>query len=150
MKSKLSVFVTLVFLAMGVQSQSARADDFWGSLFGHQDPRLTASGIVVGAGATAGYFALRRHHGYKVPFLEHHVQPALAYGLTTFACMVVYPMVGTIAVNRPLTPREAYVGMGNCILPFIGGWIVDAALPHDAWTDGGPVSRPRRHHHHHG
>ena len=59
--------------------------------------------------------------------------------------MVLYPIIGTVWLNRPLTPREAYVGMANCAVPFIGGWIVDAILPHDAWTDGTPP-KPMRHH----
>ena len=49
-------------------------------------------------------------------------------------------------MNRPLTPREMYDGVGDCIVPFIGGYIVDAMLPHDAWTDGTP---PQPVHHHH-
>jgi hypothetical protein len=31
---------------------------------------------------------------------------------------------------------EAYIGMAECAVPIIGGWIVDSILPHDAWTDG--------------
>jgi hypothetical protein len=58
--------------------------------------------------------------------------------VTSAAFAVVYPMVGTVVLNRPLTPREAYVGMAGWVVPFIGGWLVDAALPHDAWTDGLP------------
>jgi hypothetical protein len=26
-------------------------------------------------------------------------------------------------------------------VPFIGGWLVDTYLPHDAWTDGTPVKK---------
>jgi hypothetical protein len=58
--------------------------------------------------------------------------------------MVVYPMVATVVLNRPLTPREAYIGMAECAVPLIGGWIVDSILPHDAWTDGVPQKTARR------
>jgi hypothetical protein len=48
-------------------------------------------------------------------------------------------------INRPLTPREAYTGIADCVVPFVGGWIVDTMLPHDAWTDGKPVKKVRHH-----
>jgi hypothetical protein len=67
-----------------------------------------------------------------------------AWGVTSFGCAVVFPMVATVVLNRPLTPREAYVGMADCVVPFIGGWLADAALPHDAWTDGGPPPKVAR------
>ena len=66
--------------------------------------------------------------------------------VTTYACAVVYPFVGTVMLNRPLTPRETYDGIADCVVPFIGGWIVDAMLPHDAWTDGTPRRSRSRHH----
>jgi hypothetical protein len=43
-----------------------------------------------------------------------------------------------------LTPREAYVGTADCVVPFIGGWLIYPALPHDAWTDGLPQKTARR------
>jgi hypothetical protein len=137
------LFAALV-LAIGLQSQAARAQDnplSW--LFGPQDPRLTVTGIGLGLGADAGYFALRKKHGYPVTRLATSVA---AYGMTTFGCAALFPIVGTIVLNRPLTPREVYMGVANCVVPIIGGWIVNAALPHDAWTDGLPPAPPRHHH----
>ena len=58
-----------------------------------------------------------------------HVSWGTAYGITTFGCAVVYPMVATVVLNRPLTPRETYDGIADCVVPFIGGYIVDAMLP---------------------
>lgn len=141
-----------VILAIGLQTGLARAQDnsLFGWLFGHQDPRLTATGIVVGLGADGAGYALSHKHGHPPTRIA---SPGTAYGITAFGCAVLYPILGTIAVNRPLTPREAYVGIANCVVPIIGGWIVDASLPHTAWNDGVPERlhrHYRRYHRHHG
>jgi hypothetical protein len=139
---RFSLAALALILVVGLQPQSARADDLWTFLFGHQDPRLTGVGIAIGAGAGAASWELTRKHG--TPYVRH-VSYGAAYGVTTFACAVLYPIVGTIVINRMLTPREAYTGIADCVVPIIGGWIVDAMLPHDAWTDGTPP-KPVRHH----
>ena len=136
-----------LILAIGLQPQAAHAQDngwnaLWAWLSHGQDPRLTGVGIGVGAASTAASFAATAHH-------HGHIGDGVyisAWAATAYGCAVVYPMVGTVVLNRPLTPREAYTGMADCILPFIGGWLVDAALPHDAWTDGLPPPTARRHH----
>jgi hypothetical protein len=96
---------------------------------------------VGGAAAGASYAMTRKHGNPPV----RHVSLGTAYGVTAFGCAVVYPIVATVVLNRPLTPREAYVGMADCVVPFIGGWLVDASLPHDAWIDGLPEKTARRH-----
>jgi hypothetical protein len=138
----------VLVLAMGLCSQAARAGDhsIWTALFGHQDPRLTGTGIAVGAGAGGAAYALSHKYGTPATSIA---SPGVAYGITSYGCAVVYPIVATIVVHRALTPREAYTGMANCVLPVIGGWIVNAMLPHDAWTDGLPARRHHWHHHHH-
>lgn len=73
------------------------------------------------------------------------MSPAAAFGVTTFGCMVLYPIIGTIAVHRELTPREAYSGILGCVIPFVGGWIVDQTLPHNAWYDGVPAGHLGHH-----
>lgn len=146
---KLGRAVALV-LAIGLQCQAARADEnsLWTFLFGHEDPRLTATGIGIGAATTGAAWALTHKHG--VPPVRT-MSPGAAFGVTTFGCMVLYPIIGTIAVHRELTPREAYSGLLGCVVPFIGGWIVDKTLPHTAWYDGVPEGhavRGRRYRHH--
>ncbi len=42
-----------------------------------------------------------------------HVSFGTAYAVTTAGCIVLYPIIGTLVLNRPLTPREAYVGMAE-------------------------------------
>ena len=126
-----------VILAIGLHSQIVRAEDnpILSFLFGHQDPRLTATGIGVGLASTGASYAMTHKHG--VPAVRF-ASPGVAFAVTSYGCAVVYPIIGTIVVNRPLTPREAYTGIASCIVPFIGGWIVDNALPHTAWYDGLP------------
>lgn len=138
---------------IGLQPQAAHAQSnnynswnaFWAWLSHGQDPRLTTVSIGLGAAATAASFAATtRHHG--------HIGDGVfvsAWAVSSAACAAAYPIVGTLVINRPLTPREAYTGIADCFVPFIGGWLVDAWLPHTAWVDGTPP--PRRHwHHRHG
>lgn len=146
---RLFVAALALMLAVALQPQAARAqnsnnpwDAFWAWFSHGQDPRLTGTGIAIGIGTgLASYFATQKHGNPGV----RHVSYGTAYGVTAFGCAVVYPILGTIVLNRPLTPREMYVGTADCVVPIIGGWIVDASLPHDAWTDGTPP-RPARHH----
>jgi hypothetical protein len=101
-----------------------------------QDPRLFWGGVGIGIGTDVAGYYLTKKHGYPA---HRPMSVGMAYGVTTYGCAVVYPFVGTWLLNRPLTPREMYDGVGDCVVPFIGGMIVDAMLPHDAWTDGTPA-----------
>jgi hypothetical protein len=76
------------------------------------DPRITTTSWVVGGASSAAYWA---SGGPAVP----------VYGLTTFGCAAVSPMVATVALNRPLKYREAHILIGSCVIPFIGGWLVN-------------------------
>jgi len=132
--------VAALILAIGLQSRAVRADEnpLWAFLFGHDDPRLTATGIGIGIASTGASYALTHKHG--VPAVRT-ASPGVAFGVTSFGCAVLYPIVGTILLHRELTPREAYSGMLGCVVPFVGGWIMDQTLPHDPWYDGLPTGR---------
>jgi hypothetical protein len=136
-------------LAISLQPQTARAQDLttsWNTLvnwLSHgQDPRFFYGGTAIGIGTGVGSYYLTKKHGFPG---HRPVSVSAAYGITTFACAVATPFVDTFLLNRPLTPREMYTSVGDCIVPFIGGWLVDKALPHDAWTDGTPP--PKKSHH---
>jgi hypothetical protein len=133
-------------MAMMLSNQAARAQDWsgWNWLFGNQDPRLTVTGMALGAGAAAGYYALRQKHGpTKIyPTTVRLATPLGAYAMTSIGCAAAFPIVGTLWLNRPLTTREVYTGMANCVVPFVGGWLMDYAYHGQAWYDGTPV-----HHH---
>ena len=143
-----------IVVALGLQSQVVRAQDHspLQAFFGNQDPRLIGTGIALGVGGDVASYALVHKHGVPATRIA---SPGFAYGVTAFGCAVVYPIVATLVVQRPLTPREAYMGIADCVIPIIGGWIVNATLPHTAWYDG-VAARPRHHrhyrrhwHHHH-
>jgi hypothetical protein len=145
MKRALFAALALFFL-VGLQPQAARAQSanpacsngFLSWLNHGQDCHLFYGGVGIGIGTgIAGYYLTKKH---GTP--PHRPMTAgAAYGVTTYACAVLYPFVGTWLLNRPLTPREMYIGVGGCILPFVGGWLVDTYLPHDAWTDGTPAHK---------
>ena len=144
------IFAALALvLALGLQPQAARAQNtstnpFWTSIFGGPNPALVTPGVGLGIATSVASYLMTEKHGNPG---VRHVSYGTAYGVTSFACMVVYPFIGTIWLNRPLTPREAYVGMANCAVPIIGGWLVNAWLPHTAWVDGTPPPKPKWHHH---
>jgi hypothetical protein len=137
---RIVVAALVLILVIGLQPQAARAQDnswnsFWAWLTRGQDPRLFWGGVGIGIGTDVAGYYLTKKRGYP----GHRPMTAWgAYGVTTYGCAIAYPFVGTFLLNRPLTPREMYDGVGDCVVPFIGGMIVDAMLPHDAWTDGTP------------
>jgi hypothetical protein len=124
-------------MAIGLQPRAAQAQDTtWNFLswWGHgQDPRLTAAGIGIGIGTGVGGYYLTQKHGNPG---KMRVTTLGAYGITAGACMVATPFIYTVAVNRPLTYREVYMGMADCLVPFIGSYLVNAYLPHTVLYDG--------------
>ena len=135
-----------LIMAVGAQPKAAQAQGpapapSWGwgngsflNWWGHgQDPRLTTAGIGIGIGTGVGGYLLTKKHGNPA---VRHVTALGAYGITTGACMVATPFIYTVAVNRPLTYREVYMGMADCIVPFIGSYLVDVYLPHNVLYDG--------------
>jgi hypothetical protein len=113
----------------------------------HVDKRLAAVSIGVGAASTAAFFSI---NNWK--FDHWHassISEVGAYVGTTIGCMAVSPMVATVVLNRPLTMREAHVLAASCILPIVGGWLVNQAYnAHPEWEAGSapPVVRHHRKH----
>jgi hypothetical protein len=99
----------------------------WGGPWTVRDPRLAASNLVVGGAATGAYFAIRNHRNGS-PFSSGG-----AYAVTSFGCMVVSPILGTIVTNRELTQREVWVSSANCFVPFIGGWAMNNWFDANGW-----------------
>ena len=102
------------------------------------DPRFDAVSIGVGAAATLGYFAIGDWR------LKYHnvngITAAGAWAFTTVGCAAVAPMVATVVLNRPLTMREGDSLVASCIIPIIGGWLVDQAF--DAHPEWDPSYKP--------
>lgn len=138
MKRLIYILALLVAL-VGMQSQNARAQEStpnWSWIFSQSDPRLTVTAIAVGAGTTAAYYGLRNQKYRTVNGgVRHAITPLGAYALTSVWCAAAFPIVGTLVVQRPLTTREAYVGIANCFVPVIGGWWVEAAFKGQAWYE---------------
>lgn len=106
------------------------------------DPRLFWSGLAVGAVTTAGYFALRDWKWKDPPNAK--VSDGGAMVITTIGCMALSPIVGTIVVQRELTLREAYVMTADCVVPFVGGWLMSKAFDnHPEWEASGKRARRR-------
>ncbi len=60
--------------------------------------------------------------------------------------MATAPMVATVALNRPLKYREAHILIGSCLIPFVGGWLVNEAY-NNGWITA-PDEKPVRVAHH--
>ena len=108
------------------------------------DPRVKAAGIVTGAAATVTYLSLNdwRWFGGWDKRRANGLTSGGAYVLTTVGCVAVAPMVATAFVRRPLTYREAHVLAGGCVIPIIGGWLVNAAYNANPHWDS--FDAPRR------
>jgi MFS family permease len=86
---------------------------------------VIVAGVVTGAAATAGYFAINRGNWTwqsNAPFPQ-----GLALAATSVGCAAVAPILATVLEGRELTMREAGVLTGSCIVPIIGGYLVNAA-----------------------
>jgi len=94
-----------------------------------RDPAVATATLVVGGAATGAYFAVKDGGGVLG-------NSGAAWGVTSFGCMVVSPIVATAWANRPLTRREVWTMSASCIVPFLGGWWVNAVLdanPNPLW-----------------
>jgi hypothetical protein len=131
MNKKVAVFAAaiaaLALMCQGASAQSAKPID----------PRVSAASFWNGAAWTGVYFAIdAKHTG---------VGTGAAWGLTTMGCMAVSPMVATVVLNRPLKFREAHILIGSCLVPIIGGWLVNEAYnAHILWApDEQPAKKVR-------
>lgn len=93
-----------------------------------RDPKLAASNFWVGAGATGAYYAVRSGHS------NHGFSGAAGgYAVTSAACAIVSPIVGTIVTQRELTQREVFVSTANCVVPILGGWWMNYWFDYYGW-----------------
>ena len=129
MNRKLAIFAAAV-AAFAVTCQAANA-----GARKEIDPRITTTSWIVGGAATAGYFAF---NDWRVGGSWHNasgVSRAGAWGITSFACAAISPMVATVVLKRPLKYREAHILIGSCIVPIVGGWLVNEAYnAHWLWA----------------
>ena len=93
------------------------------------NPAVSGTAFWVGAASTGAGLAMHTGNG-------------AAYGVTSFGCAIISPMVATVALNRPLKYREAHVLIGSCFIPVIGGWLVNEAY-NNGWL-WAPDEKPIR------
>ncbi len=110
----------------------------------YADQRLAAVSLGVGAASTAAFFAFNDWN-WKWNSSRHGITALGAGVVTGVGCAALSPIVGTAVVNRPLTYREAHMLIADCVIPFIGGWLVNAAYNnHVLWApDEGPPRTAR-------
>ena len=64
---------------------------------------------------------------------------------TTLVCLPLAPIVSTAVIKRELTMREAHVLAGSCVIPIVGGYLVNWVWDtHPEWTPAPKVRTARR------
>lgn len=135
MTRKLAIFAA----AIAALAFTAQAADAGGRR--HVDGRIKAVAIGVGAASTAAFFALNDWN-WKWDSARHGITGLGAWGVTTIGCAAVSPMVATVVLDRPLSNREAGVLIGSCVVPIIGGWLVNEAYnAHPEWEPAPPAQK---------
>ncbi|MDI1347088.1 MAG: hypothetical protein PSV22_23805 [Pseudolabrys sp.] len=111
----------------------------------HVDKRVAAVAIGMGAASTAVYFGINNWKWNDWSYKDGLTRFG-AWGATTLGCAAISPMVATVVVRRPLTQREGHVLIGSCVVPIVGGWLVNEAYnAHPEWEAGeAPVRKVHR------
>ena len=104
------------------------------------DPHVFAGGTIAGLSMTGTYLAIEKKRGLH--FGSGRPRGGSinggAFALTTVGCMTLSPMLASAIVyakqGRMLTQREA-LGLGvDCIIPFVGSMLWNAAYDaHPEW-----------------
>jgi hypothetical protein len=130
----------LVSLFAVLLAQPASAEGF---LFFQRHPKVDQRVAEVGLGAavasTAAYFAIRAGENH------HHGVSWGAWGVATAGCVVLSPMIAAAVVpERELTSREVAVLEGSCLIPIVGGLLVNAIYDANPQWEARPVATRKR------
>ncbi len=127
MQRKLAALVAAsVAIALTLQAADARTRK-------PVDRRIDAVGNAVGLPFTALLF-------------WGHAPSGAPATIGTIGCAAASPIVATAVLKRPLTYREAHILIGSCVIPFVGGWLVNEAY-NKGWL-WAPDENPARRAHH--
>ena len=130
-----AILATVVFLCHPAGAQQRKPIN----------PTIDATNFWVGSAWTAVFFGIN-HFDAKWNS-AHAGMTALSAGvLTTVGCVATAPMVASAVLARPLTYREAYMLVGSCVIPIVGGWLVNEAF-NNGWM-WAPDEKPVRVAHH--
>lgn len=124
MKKILGV-LTVAVAALALLVQTADA----GPRHHRMDKRVKAAGIVTGTAATVTFLSLNNwtFNGSWNKAQANGLTTGGVYAATSIGCMAVAPILGTAFAGRHLTQREVHVMSANCVLPIVGGWLMNAA-----------------------
>ncbi len=129
-----AALAAFAFTAQGADAKSGKH---------HKDKKtLTAVSIGVGLASTGAYFGIKHNDGSNNGV---GLSSGAAWTLSTVGCMAVSPIVATVVLDRPLKYREAHALIASCILPVVGGWLVNQAYDNGTWV--APDEPVRKMHH---
>jgi len=140
---------SLIALAMavatfGLVAQGGTANAF---LLKDRSPNVQAGQIIAGLGMSAVYFTQTCNRNFTRCARFDSARALKWYGLTTVGCFALSPIIGGLLVSanekRELRSSEVFMMVGDCVVPFIGGWIAKAAFDANPHWDAG-TGRPRR------
>ena len=129
---RVAVFGSLVAATLLAVQPAQAEDSFFLPRHPKVDARVATTSLGVGLAATGIYFAVKDGHGVDWG----------AWGATTFGCMVLSPMIAAAFVpERELTTREVLVMQGSCLIPIVGGFLVNALFDANPQWEAQPVRR---------
>jgi len=144
MTKTLGVF-TAAAAALALLSQPAAAGPY-GPYDHGVGPEVAAVGVAAAAGTTVGFLSMNnwKLKGPAIARQSNGLTTGGAYAASAVGCMAVSPIVATIVARRELTFREAHVLAGNCVLPIIGGLLVNAAYNANPHWEPAPKKPARK------
>jgi hypothetical protein len=143
MKKSLIALATAV-ATLGLVAQAGTANAF---LLKDRSPNVQAGQLIAGLGMSAVYYTRICRNGFRNCARFDSPRSLKWYGLTTVGCFALSPIIGGMLVSlnekRELKSSEVFMMVGDCVVPFIGGWIAKAAFDANPHWDAG-TGRPRR------
>src|SRR5215210_182211 len=143
MKKSLIALATAV-ATLGLVAQASTANAF---LLKDRSPNVQAGQLIAGLGMSAVYFTQTCNRNFSRCARFDSARSLKWYGLTTVGCFALSPIIGGLLVSanerRELRSSEVFMMVGDCVVPFIGGWIAKAAFDANPHWDAG-TGRSRR------
>ena len=128
MKKSLIALATAV-ATLGLVAQASTANAF---LLKDRSPNVQAGQLIAGLGMSAVYYTRICTNNFNSCARFDSARSLKWYGLTTVGCFALSPIIGGLLVSmnekRELKSSEVFMMVGDCVVPFIGGWIAKAAF----------------------
>lgn len=127
----------------GLIAQSGKANAF---LLTNRSPNVFAGQIIAGGGMAAVYWTQICTHNFHHCARFDSARALKWYGITTVGCMALSPIIAGLLVSmnehRQLTSKEVFMMTADCVVPILGGLIMEAAW-NPAWDGPPPPVRAR-------